>query len=112
MLIPEAQRRAVEGTREGVFYRGELGRDEAGQPAYQRRFSDALLIRLLEKHDPSFRPHQVVENRPAGPRPEDLDALSPAARAALEEFLRLRARDAAPPPDASLPPSSPSPEPE
>ena len=93
VVIPEAKRRAVEGTLEGVYYRGEPAKNDDGKPAYQRRFSDALMIRLLEVLDPRFRPHQVVETRP-GPQASDLDALSPEARAKLEAFLEQRAADA------------------
>jgi hypothetical protein len=92
VLLPEAKRRAVEGTKKGVYYRGEIGKDEHGQPAYERQFSDALLIRLLEVHDPRFRPHQVVETR-QGPQASDLDDLSPEAQARLEAFLEQRAAD-------------------
>lgn len=108
VLIPEAHRRAVEGTRKGVYYRGELGRDENGEPAYERQFSDALLIRLLEKHDPTFRPHQVVENTTNGPGPADLATLSPEARAKMEALLEQLAKDD--PKHGQLPPTPPSPQ--
>jgi hypothetical protein len=92
VLLPEAQRRAVQGTRKGVYYRGELGKDENGQPAYEHQFSDALLIRLLEVLDPRFRPHSVIETKNE-PKAADIDALSPEARARLEAFLEQRVAD-------------------
>jgi hypothetical protein len=96
VVIPEAHRRAVSGTRKGVYYRGELGKNEHGEPAYEHNYSDALLIRLLEVLDPRFRPHQIVESRP-GPGPADLATLSPEARARMEALLEQLAKDQSPP---------------
>lgn len=90
ILIPEAHRRAVEGVEEPVFFRGEPAKDEDGRPARLRKYSDTLLIRLLERRDPAFRPHHVVEARP-GPGPEDLQKeMTDEERAKLEELLRSR----------------------
>jgi len=103
VLLPAARQRAVDGIEEGVYYRGEPARDSAGVPAKVKKYSDALLLRLLEVHDPRFRPHSVQEPRQTPVGPETLDALSPAAREKLEAFLQQRIRD-----DAQLsPPTAP-----
>ena len=62
----------------------------------KNRYSDAILLRLIEAMDPAFRPHKVVEQRPAFD-PRDIDALSPDARAKLEAFLEQLELDQARP---------------
>lgn len=93
VLIPEAARRAVEGVERGQYYRGVPTLDEHGRPVRERHHSDALLLRLLEVFDHRFKPHHVTEVREAPVGAQDLDALSPAARARLEAFLDQRQRD-------------------
>jgi hypothetical protein len=51
-LEAEAWRRAVEGFDEPVVSAGKLVRDEAGNAVMIRRYSDVLLIRLLQAHRP------------------------------------------------------------
>jgi hypothetical protein len=45
LLEDEAHRRAVDGVKEGVFYKGR-------RVAYQQKYSDTLLIVLLKAHAP------------------------------------------------------------
>lgn len=52
-LYAEAERRAVEGVDEPVFYEGA----EVGS---KRRYSDQLLTLLLKRNDPSFRDNLTV----------------------------------------------------
>lgn len=63
-LEEEARRRAVDGWMEPVFYKGE----EVG---YVRKFSDTLLLRLLEAHSPArfSRRYQALgrDGQPADP---------------------------------------------
>lgn len=94
VLLTAAQTRAVQGVEEPLFYRGEPARDENGKPAKKRHYSDTLLLRLLERYDPTFRPHQVVETKPEVSA-ESLDELSPEAKKHLEAFLEQRAKDQA-----------------
>jgi hypothetical protein len=89
VVIPEAQRRAVQGTLEPVYYRGQRAQEPDGTPAAVRKYSDAIMLRLLEVLDPRFRPRSVHEVRPAQVEPQDLDALSPEARAKLDELVRI-----------------------
>lgn len=49
----EAYRRGVEGIREPVFQKGEQAVDAEGKPAFVRRYSDPLLLRLLESRMPA-----------------------------------------------------------
>jgi hypothetical protein len=51
-LEQEAWRRAVEGFEEPVVSAGKLVRDEDGNAVMIRRYSDVLLIRLLQAHRP------------------------------------------------------------
>jgi hypothetical protein len=96
VLLVEAHRRAVDGVVEGVYYRGVPTVDEHGRPAKVSHHSDALLIRLLEVHDPRFRPHSVQEVKHSQPE-LDLEKLTPEQRAKLEELLEsLRPKDQPP----------------
>jgi hypothetical protein len=110
-LMRAARERAITGVEEGVYYRGEPARDETGKPAKVRKFSDAILLRLLEVLDPRFRPHSVQEVRQPSIGPEALDDLTPAARQALEAFLEQRAKDedakAQPAADTDVPGTNP-----
>lgn len=95
VLIPTALRRAVEGVRRGVYYRGELARDENGNPVYEYHHSDGLLMRLLEVFDHRFRPHNVSEVK-AQVGPAQFDNLTPDQRAKLEALLDSLSPPAAP----------------
>jgi Spy/CpxP family protein refolding chaperone len=86
ILMVEAHRRAVDGVEEGIYYRGVPTTDEHGRPAKLRHHSDTLLIRLLEVHDPRFRPHSVQEVKHSQPE-LDLEKLTPEQRAKLEALL-------------------------
>lgn len=55
VLHDEAIRRAYKGVREPVFYKGQ----KCGQIV---RYSDTVLLRLLEAHDSRFKKRQVNEN--------------------------------------------------
>lgn len=60
-LEDEAVRRAVEGVRRPVLYRGKQVYIQ-GEPQYEIAYSDPLLIRLLEANDPErFRRHHQHE---------------------------------------------------
>lgn len=60
-LEDEAQRRAVDGVVEPVFYRDKL-------VGHKRRYSDSLLIRLLEANGPArFGPKPELPNQSRGP---------------------------------------------
>jgi len=68
-LEAEAWRRAVEGFDEPVVSGGKLVRDDDGNAVMVRRYSDVLLIRLLQAH----RPRKFDRRLPAGgARPEGL----------------------------------------
>jgi hypothetical protein len=70
-LEEEAWRRAVEGFDEPVVSGGKLVRDEDGNAVMVRRYSDVLLIRLLQAH----RPQKFDRRLPAAsPRPGGLSA--------------------------------------
>jgi len=107
VLVPEAHRRAVMGTRKGVYYKGERAQERDGSEATIVEYSDSLLIRLLERHDPKFRPHHVVEAN-AGPKASDLDDLTPEERQTLEQLLLARARRLGQAPPATAPPPPPT----
>jgi len=51
-LESEAVRRAYEGVRKPVFYKGEHVRDSEGRLVYETEFSDNLLMFLLKAYDP------------------------------------------------------------
>ena len=57
-LEDEAVRRAIEGCRRAVYYRGEPVIDSQGNPIYELEFSDGLLTTLLKR----FRPALYREN--------------------------------------------------
>jgi hypothetical protein len=67
-LEQEAWRRAVEGFEEPVVSAGKLVRDEDGNAVMIRRYSDVLLIRLLQAHRPQKFDRRVapVIGRPGG----------------------------------------------
>lgn len=48
LLHREAQRRAVEGVEDPVFYEGKI-------VGYRQKFSDRLLEIMLKRHDPAFK---------------------------------------------------------
>ena len=52
-LEEEARRRAIDGVAEPIYHKGEL-------VDHVRRYSDALLMFLLKKRDPSFRDSHKV----------------------------------------------------
>lgn len=105
VLLPEAQRRAVEGVVRRVYYKGEQATNKDGSPAEQMEFSDAILLRLLEVYDHRFRPRSVHELRQAPVEARDLDLLTPEARAKAEELLALIAQASTPTPPQLLPPA-------
>ena len=62
-LEAEAHRRAVEGIREPVFQKGRQAFDSEGRPAFIVRYSDNLLLRLLERRDPdAWSQHRKIEH--------------------------------------------------
>lgn len=62
-LEREAHRRAVEGIREPIFQKGRQAVDADGKPAFIVRYSDNLLLRLLERRDPdAWSQHRKVEH--------------------------------------------------
>ena len=67
-LEQEAWRRAVEGFEEPVVSAGKLVRDEDGNAVMIRRYSDVLLIRLLQAHRPQKFDRRVAPaiGRPGG----------------------------------------------
>lgn len=76
-LIEEAQRRAVEGTLEPVFYQGAI----AGAKTI---YSDSLLMFLIKQRDPSFRDTHRVEHANADGKPLEI---SDTTRAAAQQEL-------------------------
>lgn len=85
VLIPEANRRAVEGVPEPIYHQGE-------RVGSKQVYSDRLLLKLLEVADPRFRNHSVVERRTSAQLDESLFSdLSDEEARALEHFLDLRA---------------------
>lgn len=86
-IVHAAHKRAVEGVDEPIFGQG-------GQVGTRKKFSDALLIRLLQRYDPSFRETSTtkVEGRVEHALTIDLEALKrlPAEkREQLREILSL-----------------------
>lgn len=69
-LEAEARRRAIDGVEEYVVSAGKLVVDDEGKPLVQRRYSDQLLVRLLEAKRPDeYRPRQQVEHSGPGGGP-------------------------------------------
>ncbi len=62
ILKDEAHRRAYEGLKEPVFYKGE-------KIAHIRKYSDSLLMFLIKQSDPSYREHYQIDHGNAGSRP-------------------------------------------
>lgn len=57
----EAWRRAVEGTEEPVY--GRVGKDKDGQIGTVRKYSDTLMVKLLQAHRPEkYRERQDVQH--------------------------------------------------
>ncbi len=94
-----AYKRAVEGVPEAVFQKGQQAVDSQGRPAIVTRYSDNLLLRLLEKRDPeSWSQHRQIAHSgsigrvPAGAVAvialEDVEALSADQRRQLAAVLR------------------------
>lgn len=86
-IIAAAHERAVDGVDEPIF-------GQNGQVGTRKRFSDALLLRLLQRYDPAFRETTTtkVEGRVEHALTIDLDALRrlPAEkRTQLREILAL-----------------------
>ena len=62
-LEEEAWRRGYEGTLEPIYQKAERLYDETGKPAFIRRYSDNLLLRLLERRRPGdWSQHRKVEH--------------------------------------------------
>lgn len=105
VLIPAATSRAVQGVRRGVYYKGQIARDEHGEPVYEQHYSDQLLLKLLEVLDPRFRTHTVQEIK-AQVGPAQIDELTPEQKRKLEDLLRT-VQDTS---HVELPPSPTAPE--
>jgi hypothetical protein len=64
-LEDEARRRAVEGIAEPLVSAGKLVRDDDGKPILVRRYSDHLLLALLQARRPPRRERSVRFQLPA-----------------------------------------------
>lgn len=105
-LLAEARRRAVQGVRRAVLYRGrqvQLPNPETGEPEplWVHEFSDALLMLLLrmarpDKYGDGPRVEPAAPPKPAPP-PFDPSRLTVEE---LEELHRLAAKASAAPPPA------------
>lgn len=63
LLEKTAYDRAVEGVPEPVFQKGIQAKDADGNPAFIRRYSDPLLLRLLERRQPNeWTPNRRIEH--------------------------------------------------
>jgi len=64
-LEDEAVRRALDGVRRPMYYRGKpvrSGRGRASRPVYEVEYSDQLLVLLLKRFRPQlYREHTVTE---------------------------------------------------
>lgn len=112
-LEKEARRRAVKGTRQYKFYRGQpILHPIKGTPYYEHAYSDTLLIRLLEASMPEKYRHRSenIVSTPSPPHDEIqltdvLDDLPMSAKKSLLDALaRAQERRL-----AQLPPQSPQP---
>jgi len=84
-LEKEALRRAVEGVPQPQFYRGVLVDADT-----VRKFSDKMLILLLQRHIPEYRQKVTVEQTGEGFHPdltEQMQDLDPEDRKALRAIL-------------------------
>lgn len=59
-LIKIATQRIKEGTRRPMLYRGKQGVDHTGRPAWDVKYSDALLFKRLQSLLPEFRDTKEV----------------------------------------------------
>lgn len=96
ILIAEAHRRGVEGTKKPIFFQGKRvtdGEDEEGNPipAFIREYDTPLLIALLKRWCPEFKDKQIVENRNLNVDMglADLESLTPEQQAKLRELLDM-----------------------
>jgi hypothetical protein len=85
-LRAEVHRRGVEGVAEPVFYQGN-------QVAFVQKYSDALLLAHIRKHDHSYREHTKVEQKTEHSGAiTNVEApmadLAPKTRKALRDLLR------------------------
>jgi len=93
ILVSEAHRRGVEGTRKPVFFQGKraVDVDENGEPCYAfvREYDTPLLIALLKRWCPEFKDKSIVENRNMNVDMglADLESLSPEQQRKLRELL-------------------------
>jgi len=93
-LEQEAWRRAVEGFEEPVVSAGKLVLDEDGNAVMIRRYSDLLLIRLLQAHRPQKFDRRVA---PAIGKPSGLDVdVRPMLLAKLAQLAQHIAAEEAP----------------
>lgn len=83
-LYTHARKRAIEGTIKPIYQRGvRVDKDD------NREFSDQVLIRLLERHDPEFksRSDSTSTNVNVDFAPANLAELTPEQRAKLRALL-------------------------
>jgi len=82
-LAAEAERRAVDGV---ARYR-MLGSGDSAEMVTEQHYSDAIMLRLLERHDKRFRKGEVIEQETRVSGAIGLDKLPADARAKLREVL-------------------------
>src|SRR5262249_20625160 len=61
----EIRRRAIEGIKRPMMYKGVQCRDENGQLMYLTEYSDYLLLQLARAHCPEFRDKLAVDHKNA-----------------------------------------------
>lgn len=99
ILVSEAHRRGVQGTKKPVFFQGKRAWDvdEDGEPipAFVREYDTPLLIALLKRWCPEFKDKQIVENRNLNVDMglADLETLSPEQQVKLRELLDMEEGD-------------------
>lgn len=103
VLIPAVKQRAVDGVPRGVYYRGQIAKNEHNEPVYELHYDNNLLLRFLEVLDSRFRPHQVNEIR-TPVNAAAMDDLTPEQRQKLEAFLDSMPQAQAPRDVEPLPP--------
>ena len=95
ILVSEAHRRGVVGTKKPVFFQGKRAWDvdEDGEPipAFVREYDTPLLLALLKRWVPEFKDKQIVETRNLNVDMglADLETLSPEQQEKLRELLDM-----------------------
>lgn len=101
MYVARLEREADRRAHSGVERQKALGSGEHMTIVTERHYSDAILLRLLERHDKRWRKGEVVEHEGSVSVPLDLDSLTPRQRVLLRELLEAGGPGETPPATSS-----------